>query len=104
MVASLADIEYRIEVRGLSATGQHAAHAPFQSRDLGCHGIVGGVLQTGVEIPFFLQIEQLRHLVRVVILKCRTLNNRQFNRLTILRLVSSLHTQRGHPKFLVHNP
>ena len=54
MVASLADVEYGIEVGGLSTGGEHSPYSTLKGADLTRHGIVGGVGQTGIEITLFL--------------------------------------------------
>ena len=92
MVASFADIENCIEVGSLTATCQHSTHATFKLCYFLRYSIIGRVLKTGIEISFFLKIEEHSHLFRIVILKCCTLNDRHFNRLTILWLIASLYT------------
>ena len=69
MVASLTDIEDGIEVGSLSAAGQHSPHATLQRGNLGGDGVVGGILQTGIEVALLLQVEELRHLVGIVVFK-----------------------------------
>ena len=63
MVACLADIEHCIEVGSLTATCQYGSHSTFELRYLLCHNVVSRVLQTTVEIAFFLQIEEHSHLL-----------------------------------------
>ena len=41
----------------------------------------------------FLQIEEHRHLLRVVIFKCSTLNDRHFDGLSVLWFIASLHAE-----------
>ncbi len=55
VVASLADVEYGIEVGSLTAGCQHGAHATFELSDFLCHSIVGRVLESGIEIALLLQ-------------------------------------------------
>ena len=93
MVACLADVEYGIEVRSLSRRGQHGAYTAFQSSNLGRNGVVGRVLQTGVEVSAFFQVEQFGHLFTGVILECRTLIDGQDARFSLFRLPASLHTE-----------
>ena len=93
VVAGLADVEHGVEVGGLSATRQHGTHTTFESGNLGCHGVVGGVLQTGVEVAVFLQVKQFCHLVRVVVLERRALDDGQFDRFSVLGLVTCLHAE-----------
>ena len=91
VVASLTDVEDGVEVGSLSAGGEHSAHATFKCRNLTCHGIVGGVLQTGVEIAFLLQVEEHGHLLRIIIFERRTLNNGQHAGVAVLGLPSCLY-------------
>ncbi len=63
MVAGPADVEAGKQIGGLARRSQHRTHASFQVSDLGCHMVVGRILEPGVEIPALLQIEQPSHLV-----------------------------------------
>ena len=76
MIAGTADIEDRIEVGCLSGRGEHSAHTALESSYLLSHRIIGGICQSGIEIPLFLQVEQHRHLIAVIIFEGRTLYNR----------------------------
>ena len=67
MVACLTDIEDRIEVGSLSAGGQHSPYSTLERGNLRSHSVVGRILQTGIEIALLLQVEELRHLVGVVV-------------------------------------
>ena len=93
MVASLTDVEHGIEVGSLSAAGQHTAYTAFQRSNLCRHSVVGGVLQTGIEISLFLQVEELGHLVRVVILESGALDDRQLDGFAVFGFVACLHTE-----------
>ena len=103
MVAGFADVEECIEVGSLTARCQHSAYASFQGGNLLGHRIVGGILQTGVEIAFFLEVKQLCHLVRVVVLKRGRLDDRQLYRFSVLGLVACLYAERALSQFLFHN-
>ena len=93
MVARLADVEHGVEVGSLSARSQNGTHATFELSDFLSHGIVGRVLKSGIEISLLLQVEEHRHLLRVVIFECSTLNDRHFYRLSILWFIASLHAE-----------
>ena len=69
MVASLTDIEDGIEIGSLTAGGKHGPYSTLEGGNLCSHSIVGGVLQAGVKVTFLLEIEQLSHLVGVIVLK-----------------------------------
>ena len=75
VVASLADIEHSVEVSCLTARCEHSTYTAFECADLSCYRIVGGILQAGIEIALLLQVEQLCHLLRVVVLKRGTLDD-----------------------------
>ena len=69
MVACLADIEDGIEISSLTAGGKHGPYSTLEGGNLSSYSIVGGVLQAGVEVTFFLEVEQLSHLVGVIVLE-----------------------------------
>ena len=73
VVACLTDIEDCIEVGGLTRRGQHGTHTALEGSNLLCHGIVGGVGQTGVEITSILKVKELGHLVACLITEGGTL-------------------------------
>ena len=95
MVARLTNIEDGVEVGCLSTACQHGTHAAFQSCYLRSNGIVGGILQTGIEVALLLQIEQLGHLVGVIILESGRLDNGQLYGFPILCPVACMHTERA---------
>ena len=92
VVACLADVEHSVEVGSLTAGSQHCAHATLKLSNLLGHSIISWVLESGIEISLFLQIEEHRHLLRIVIFKCRTLIDWHLNRLSILWGISTPHT------------
>ena len=100
---SLADVEHGVEVGGLSAGSEHGTHASFKGCYLLCHGVVGGVGQTGVEVARFLQVEELCHLLGVIIFESGTLINRWLNGLSVLWLPSSADAEGCRFQFLFHN-
>ena len=102
VVASLADVEQSIEVGSLSAGREHSAHTPFESSNLAGHSIVGGILQAGVEIAFFLQIEEVGHLLGVIILERGALIDGEHACLSVFRFPASLHAKRGGFQFFLH--
>ena len=93
MVACLADVEHSVEVGSLTAGSQHCAHATLKLSNLLCHSIVGWVLESGIEISLFLQIEEHRHLLRVVVFECSTLIDWHLYRLAVLWFIASLHAE-----------
>ena len=90
MVTCLADVENSIEISSLTTGGQYGTNAAFEGCNLGGNSVIGRVLQTCVEIAFFLQVEEVCHFFRVVILESCTLNDGKHARITILRLPSCL--------------
>ena len=55
-----------------------------------CHAVVGGILQSGVEIAFLLQIKQSAHLFGGFVFKGRALINGKYAWLPVLRLPAGL--------------
>ena len=95
MVASLADVEHGVEVGSLTRGGQYGAYTAFEGCNLGGYSIVGGVLQTGVEVAFLLQVEEVGHLLGIVILERGALVDGEHTRLAILGLPACLYAERG---------
>ena len=93
VVACLADVEHSVEVGSLTTGSQHCAHATLKLSNLLCHSIISWVLESGIEISLFLQIEEHRHLLRVVIFKCSTLIDWHLNWFAVLWLIASLHAE-----------
>ena len=50
MASRLADVENGEKGGGLAGGGQDSAHPALQIGDAGGYGVVGGVLQPGVEV------------------------------------------------------
>ena len=90
VVTSLTDIEEGIEICSLTTGGQYGSDTAFEGCNLGGNSVIGRVLQTCVEIAFFLQVEEVCHFFCVVILESCTLNDGKHARITILRLPSCL--------------
>ena len=90
MVSRLTDVEHGVMVGRLSGGSEHGSHAALQLADLLRHAVVGGILQSGVEIAFLLQIEQPAHLLGGLIFKGRALINGKHARLPVLRLPAGL--------------
>ena len=67
VASRLADIEQREEVRRLPGGGQHRRRAAFQRRDLCRHIVVGGILQSCIEISGSFQVEQFSHILAGII-------------------------------------
>ena len=91
MVAAAGDIEHREEVGSLARRGQHARRTALERGDLGRHGIVGGVLQAGVEVAGLLQVEQAPHVLGRVVFPRGGLVDGHLARATVLGLVAALH-------------
>ena len=102
MVAGLADIEHCIEIGSLSARRERSGHTAFECRNLLSHSIVGRILQTGIEISFFLQVEEHSHLFGIVVFERSALYYRWQHRFAVLRLPPCLNTERGDFQILFH--
>ena len=68
MVAAAGDIEDGEEVRGLAGAGQHGGRTALEFADLRGDGVVGGVLQAGIEVTGLLKVEELSHVLGRVVL------------------------------------
>ena len=90
MVASLADIENGIEIGCLTRRCEHRCHAAFECGNLCCHCIVGGVLQTGVEISRLFEVEQAAHLLATLIFECSALIYWKYTGFAILWRIAGL--------------
>ena len=95
MVAGAADIQAGEQIGCLPRGGQHRTHAAFQVGDLGGYVVVGRVLETGVEIPALLQVEQPAHLVGSLIFEGRALDDRNLSGFPFAGLVARLHAARA---------
>ena len=102
VVASLTDVEHGKEVGCLSTTGEHGPHSTFQRGNLSGHSIVGGVLQTRVEVTFLLQVEEVGHFLCVIILERGALVDGEHARFAILRLPARLHAQGCRLQLILH--
>lgn len=103
VVAGFTDVVDGIEVGCLSRGGQHGAHAAFECGNLGCHGVVGRVLQTGIEIAVLFQVEEACHLFAAAIFEGGALVDGEYTRLSVLGCPSCLDTQCAAFSLLCHN-
>ena len=100
-VISLAqDVEQREEVRRLAGARQHASGTALELGDLCRNGVVGGVLQTGVEISRLLEVEQTTHVLGRIVLPRRRLVDGDLTGLTVAGTIAALHA--GRSKMLCH--
>ena len=76
MIPAGGDVEHGIEIGRLTGGGEHGRRAALQRRDFGCHCVVGGILQPGVEIAAGLQIEELPHVAAGSVFEGGALNDR----------------------------
>ena len=93
MVARIADVEQREEVRRLAGRGQHRGRAALHLADLRRHRIIRRILQAGVEVAGLRQIEQTAHLLAGRVLEGRRLDDRRGAGLAVARLVAALHAR-----------
>ena len=102
MVTAGGNIENGVEGGRLAGGEQHGSGASLQGADLGRHGVVGGVLEAGIEIAAFLQIEQFSHLLARLILECRALIDREDTGFSFLGLPTGLYAQGFRFEFVIH--
>ncbi len=95
VVASLTDVEQGIEIGCLSGRGEHSPYSTLEGCYLAGHGIVGGVLKTGVEVAFLLQVEEVGHFLGVIILKSGALDDGEHAWVAILGLPACLYAKRS---------
>ena len=93
MISAFSDVEYRIEGGCLSGRGQHGCGAAFQFADLFCDEVVGGVLQTAVEIAAGFKIEQLSHILGGCVAESRALGDGELYRFAVTGDITSLDAQ-----------
>ena len=91
VITGICDIEYRKEVRCLSAGSQHTGGTALHSCDFGRNIVVGRVLKPCIEISGSLQVEKFRHVSARIIFESCALINRNLSRLTVFRSVTTLH-------------
>ena len=103
MIACLANVEYGIKIGCLPAGSQHSSYTSFECSNLGSYGIVGRVLQAGVEITTILKIKQTGHLLTGFIFESSTLIDGQHTRLPFFRSPSCLYTQGFGFELFCHN-
>ena len=92
MISGLGDVHDGVEVGRLPGRCQHGRHAALQITDLGRNRIIGGVLETGVEIPGLIQVKQTSHLLAGAVFKCSTLVNGKDSCLSVSRHITGLDT------------
>ena len=95
MVAGTADVQACEEIGGLARRRQHRPHPAFQVGDLGRHVVVGGVLETGIEITALFQIEEASHLVGSLIFEGGTLDDWNLSGFSLPGLVARVHAARA---------
>ena len=100
VVARFADIEAGKEIGSLTAGGQHSSYSTLKRCNLSSNSIVGGVLQTRIEIATLFKVKQLSHLVAGFVFEGCALYNRQLARLAFLRRIAGLHALRAYLSFL----
>ena len=95
VVAAARDVEDGIEVGRLSGGQQHGGGASLQGADLGRHRVVGGVLESGIEVTAGLQVEQLAHLLAGLIAEGGGLYDGEVAGLTIAGTIAGVEAVGG---------
>ena len=90
VVARRSHVEGGVKVCRLAGGGEHPGHAALQRRDARRNRVVGGVLQAGVKVAVFLQVEEPAHLLARFIFIGRALHDRQHARLAVFRRIAGL--------------
>ncbi len=102
MVARAAQVQAGEEVGRLAGRSEHAGYAAFQGGELGGYDVVGGVLQPGIEIAAFFQVEEPAHLVRCFVFKGRTLINGYLARFSLSGVVACMDASCPDSLLLAH--
>ena len=92
MIAGTGHIKNREEVRSHARAREHRGGASLHLADLGGNQIARGVLQTAVEVARLLQVKQLTHVLRRVVLPRGGLVDGHLARLGISRVIAALNT------------
>ena len=103
MITCLANVEDSIEIGCLTTGSQHGTYAPFECGYFGSHGIIGRVLQAGIEITAVFKIEKTRHLFTRFILESSTLIDWQHTRLALFGSPSCLYAEGFGLELFGHN-
>ena len=101
MSAAFADVEEGEKSRGLPGGGQHSRAAALERRDLCGDEIIGGILQTSVEIPALLQIEEPPHRLTAVVAEGGGLDDRDLAGLSVFRSIAGLNAT-GADRIIAH--
>ena len=92
VIAGTGHVKDREEVRSHARAREHRGGASLHLADLGGNQIARGVLQTAVEVARLLQVKQLAHVLRRVVLPCGGLVDGHLARLGISRVIAALNT------------
>ncbi len=92
MVPRPGDVEQRHEVCGLSRGCQHGRRSALQGADLRRHGVIGGILEPGIEIAFGFQVKELSHVLAGVIAERRALHNGDLPGFSVPWAIARLYT------------
>ena len=93
VAAGLTDVADSKEYGGLTRRGKHCAYTAFQSGNLGSYSLRRGILQPCIEKSGLLEVKQPGHLLGSIVFESCTLIDRQYARLSVLRLPTALHTE-----------
>ncbi len=96
VVARLADVQHGIHGRRLTGAGENRHHAALKVGYFLFHRVDGGIGKAGVEESVLLEVEELCHLHRGIVLIGRTLRDRQHPRLAVLWRIAGLHAFCGY--------
>ena len=94
VVACVCDVEGRIEICRLSRGREHGGDAAFKLAYLLCHGIAGGILQSGIEIARSLKVKELSHILAGIVFKGCTLVNRYLTGFAVSGRITALYANR----------
>ena len=102
MVPRLTDIETGEEIGRLPGRCQHCRDTALQSRYSCGDRIIGGILQTRIEIAVVFEIEESGHILGRIVLECCALYDGNLPGLAVSGLITRLDANRPLRKFIVH--
>ena len=93
--AGLTDVEAGKEVGSLTRRGEHGTYTAFEGSDACGDMIVGGILETCVEITLVLEVEETGHLFGCFITECGALDERHLAGFSLAGCIAGLNAKCG---------
>ena len=91
VVSTGSNVEYRIEVCGLTRRGQHSGSTALKLADLRGNEVIRRVLESGIKIAGSLKIKELSHILARRVFEGRALNDGNLSGLAVSGGITALH-------------